>query len=97
MISSSNSVSSIQSNQDADIVTNLRGWTQTGTSTYKKFLKYLSKIRNNPEQIKLEEDIMTEIVSTMTDDDKRKYEFENSDTVEVEEAMDAYNCDFVAV
>ena len=33
----------------------------------------------------------------MTDDDKRKYDFEKNDVVEVEEAIDAYNCDFVAV
>ena len=73
MISSLNSVSSIQSNHDSDLVTNLRGWTQTETSKYNKILKYLSKIRINPEQIKLEEDLMTEIVSAMTNDEKKKY------------------------
>ena len=45
----------------------------------------------------MEEDLMREIASGMTYDDKRKYEFENTETVEVEETMDSYSFDFVAV
>ena len=45
----------------------------------------------------MEEDLMTEIVLSMTYDKKRKYDLENTETVEVGEAMDAYSCDFVAV
>ena len=97
LVSSTSSIMSSESQGDSVLVSNVRGWTQTGTSTYNKILKYLSTIRNQPEQIKMEEDLLTEIIAEMTDNQKKKCEFDNNETVEVEEAMDAYNMNFVAV
>ena len=88
---------SSESQGNSVLVSNVRGWTQTGTSTYNKILKYLSTIQNHPQQIKMEEDLMTEIIEEMSDNQKRKCEFDNNETVEVEEAMDANNLNFVAV
>ena len=45
----------------------------------------------------MEEELMTEIIAEMSDNHKRKCEFDNNDTIEVKEAMDAYNLDFVPV
>ena len=45
----------------------------------------------------MEEDLMTEILEDMSDNQKKKCEFDNNETIEVEEAMDAYNLDFVPV
>ena len=97
LVSSTSSIMSSESQGDSVLVSNVRGWTQTGTSTYNKILKYLSTIRNQPEQIKMEEDLLTEIIAEMTDNQKKKCEFDNNETVEVEEAMDAYNMNFEAV
>ena len=82
---------------DSVLVSNVRGQTQTETSTYNKILKYLSTIQNHPQQIKMEEDLMREIISEMSDNQKIKCEFDNNENVEVEETMDAYTLNFMPV
>ena len=44
VVSSTSSIMSSGSQGDSVLVSNVRGWTQTGTSTYNKILKYLSTI-----------------------------------------------------
>ena len=97
VVTNSDSTSGFSRDDSSNTTSVVRGWTKAGMVSYNKIVDHLKDIRNDREQLQLEQDLQKEYLEEQSDAmPSRSNEDNDEDDGEPIIARDAYNYDFQA-